>query len=135
MTITTVAAPAPQTPTAPQVPDSTQVDGISPRVLSVKAVAQPSANLVLRLSEAVAKGSVSSRTMKLRVATSGRTVPVTLRLRAGGHRLVVDPQMRLLPGTRYILTVSSRMRDLSGNRLDQATAPGAQAFVKRFRVD
>ena len=134
LTINTSDVPAHQTPSAPQALVSEQVDGVSPRVLRVRPARRPSASVVLRLSEAVTRSSVSPQAVQLRSLASRRAVPVALRLDSGGDRLVVDPKVRLQPGVRYILTVSSRLRDLSGNRLDQAITPGAQAFVKRFTV-
>ena len=124
MTVTTLGAPAPQPVPVTQAPPAAAPDTDAPRVVRVRTAVRPGSDLVLGFSEPVAPLSVSRRTVTL-AARGGRLVPVPLRLTAGGDRLVIDPRQRLRRSGRYVLTVSTQVRDRSGNRLQQE-------LVKRF---
>ena len=101
-------------------------DVVAPHVVRARAAARSGSDLLVRFSEPVAEQSVSRRTVTL-ASRAGHTVPVVLRLNAAGDRLVIDPEQRLRRGGRYVLSVSTRVRDRSGNRLQQE-------LVKRFSV-
>ncbi|HEX2175837.1 MAG TPA: multicopper oxidase domain-containing protein [Nocardioidaceae bacterium] len=108
-------------------PQSGRSRGVTPRVLDrrrPRVVARtpdvgatrvnPRRNISILLSEAVT--GVPTGAVVLREA-GGRRVPVDLDYRDGGRRIVVNPRRPLKRDTRYVVRVSRRIRDASGNRL------------------
>jgi hypothetical protein len=90
---------------------------------------------VVQLSEAVRPGSLDRRTVALvRVATGAR-VAIDLSYAAAPHQVRLVPRRQLRHGALYRVVVTTGVRDLAGNRLDQsATAAGRQAASWTFRA-
>jgi hypothetical protein len=73
------------------------------------------ASIAVDFSEAVDPVSISDADVQLRIA--GAPVPVQRTLSADGRRLTVRPQLSLQGKSLYTLTLTSGIRDVSGNGL------------------
>ena len=81
--------------------------------------------------ERLAPSTVDASTVKL--TQGGDPVVSQVSYAAGRRQIVVDPKQPLEPGT-YRLKVTTRVKDLAGNRWDQRSASGRQPLVVMFRV-
>ena len=140
--------PAPsQTPSPTQTPTTTPTptptaggagDTRHPRVGSTsprKAAdgVRRGADVVATLDEAVRRSTVTGSSAYLVRKGSSRHVAATVTWQPGTRRIVVDPTARLRPGTTYRVVVTTAVKDLAGNRLDQDPGrAGLQAKAWRF---
>lgn len=124
-TIDPTSGPAPTT-SSPTNPQTGEVDTTAPRVSRVPSGRiAAGGNLAIRFSESVQPASLTSKTVRL--TRRGRTVRTSLRYSSGD--LVVDPKGRLRAG-KYQMVVTSGVRDLAGNRLDQDPGQRGQQSAK-----
>jgi hypothetical protein len=72
----------------------------------------PSANVRIRFSETV---SAAGLAVRLRNVKTGLIVRTTKRWVASTHTLVLDPVLRMYPGTRYRVEVTAQVQDRGGN--------------------
>lgn len=117
-------APATGTPATP-----------APRVLRVTPAttrAKLTTKVRVTFSEAVLRRSLGPSSVRL--LSHGHRVPVRMAYRPRLHTVVLTPRHRLRPGTTYRIAVSTRIRDVDGNRLDQSTRAGLQEGVWTFRT-
>ncbi|HET8970144.1 MAG TPA: Ig-like domain-containing protein, partial [Candidatus Nanopelagicales bacterium] len=140
--------PAPsQTPSPTQTPTTTPTptptaggagDTRHPRVGSTsprKAAdgVRRGADVVATLDEAVRRSTVTGSSAYLVRKGSSRHVAATVTWQPGTRRIVVDPTARLRPGTTYRVVVTTAVKDLAGNRLDQDPGrAGLQGKAWRF---
>lgn len=78
--------------------------------------AGPKANFKVKFSEPVT--GLSSRRMKLYVEGRTTPLPAKVSLSADGRVATLDPTDRLQAGKRYRVKVTSKVRDLAGNKLE-----------------
>jgi subtilisin-like proprotein convertase family protein len=136
----TTTDPAPQTtpPTSPSSPSSPSSDASHPRVTGTAPKAGVSgvkrgANLKATLSEKVRKGTVTASTAKVMRKGSTKVVSAAVRYDATTRTVTVDPAAKLKAGTTYKVVVTTGVRDLAGNALDQKPAKtGLQKAVWSF---
>ena len=119
---TTAPAPAATTP-PPAAPTVTDVTG--PRlsrgvpVRGAKAVSV-NANVSGVFSEPVRRASLTRTTVKLMRKGTVTALPARLSYDAGRRRVTLDPTSALRRHTTYRMVLTTWVRDLAGNRLDQA---------------
>jgi subtilisin-like proprotein convertase family protein len=120
--LTTTAPPA---TTPPSVPPSA-VDVTGPRlsrgapVRGAKAVGV-AANVSGVFSEPVRRASLTRTTVKLVRKGTRTALQARLGYDAGRRRVTIDPTSALRRHTTYRVVLTTWVRDLAGNRLDQAT--------------
>lgn len=88
----------------------------------------------IRFSEDIAPSSI--RASRVTLTRRGARTPVAAKLqwRASTNSLLLRSRKPLTRGATYVLRVSTQLRDLSGNRLDQAAKNGLQPFTARLRT-
>jgi hypothetical protein len=125
----TITAPPATTP--PSVPPAA-VDRTGPRlsraapVRGAKAVGVE-ADVSGVFSEPVRRASLTRGTVKLVRKGTRTVVPARLGYDAGRRRVTIDPTSALRRHTTYRVVLTTWVRDLAGNRLDQdAGTPGRQ---------
>jgi subtilisin-like proprotein convertase family protein len=74
------------------------------------------------LSEKVRKATITGSTVKLRRPGSTKAVAATVSYNATTRTISIDPALRLKPGTKYTVVVTTAVKDLAGNALDQKPA-------------
>jgi hypothetical protein len=122
------------------VPSSGGAKKGPPRVSATRPAAGangvgPRGSIRVRFSEAVRPDTLTPGTVRLLRKGSGKRVPVDLRYDADRRRLVLDPQFALHRGATYRVLITTRIRDLSGKRLDQSPKRrGRQAATWTFRT-
>ncbi len=88
-----------------------------------------------KFSEAVRASGLKDSTVRLLPKGSTKPVRVRIRFDAKRNRLVLRPLSPLRRDTRYRVVISSKVRDLAGNRLDQnPVKPGRQPAEWTFRT-
>jgi hypothetical protein len=113
------------------VSDAIVLDTVRPKVTRTKPANRTTGvgvgtTVAIRLSEAVASATVSRSSAYLVEAGSTRKVRAVVRYDAVRHRITIDPRADLAAGTTYRVTVTTAVRDLAGNQLDQSTSSGLQ---------
>jgi subtilisin-like proprotein convertase family protein len=110
----------------------TATDTVAPRVgsttpTSAKKRVKRTANITATFTEAVRTRTLTSDTVYLVRAGSTAKIKAGLSYSASLHRVTLNPRTMLKGSTKYRVFVTTRVKDLAGNRLDQnATAPGRQ---------
>ena len=90
-------------------------------------------DLTGRLSEAARGATVTGRSVYLVRRGTATHVRAAVSWQPGTRTVVLDPAKRLRAATTYRVVVSTAVRDLAGNRLDQSpTKAGLQPKVWRF---
>jgi subtilisin-like proprotein convertase family protein len=121
-------------PVVPQPP----VDTSHPRVESTRPEIRETgvargASVLATVTERLRAESVKGATAYLVRKGGTRRVPATVSWRPETWRIVVDPTRRLRARTTYVVVVTTGVRDLAGNRLDQNRAKaGLQPMRWRF---
>ena len=86
-------------------------------------------------SERVRGRTLTGLSVRLLRKGSSTAVPARLTYDAARHRVTLDPTQRLRPHTAYRVVISTTVRDLAGNRLDQdASRAGLQRSRWSFRT-
>jgi subtilisin-like proprotein convertase family protein len=104
-------------------------DTIAPRVAQISPAAgkksvKRSANVKATFSEDMRRTSLNKKTVYLvRQGTQAR-VPAALRYRADKFLLTLNPKGLLSAGTRYRVVITTKVKDVAGNRLDQNGVTG-----------
>ena len=131
-------SPAPTTPAPTPTAGGTSGDTTSPRVASTrpgtsaKAVRR-GADVTANFTEAVRRASLTRSSAYLVRKGSTKHLAATVTYRPGTKQVVIDPSKRLRAGTTYKAVVTTAVKDLAGNRLDQNLAKaGLQAKTWRF---
>lgn len=89
----------------------------------------------VKLSEKVRRSSLKKSTVRLMQVGSGKRVAAKLRYQAKSTRVVIDPRSKLKRRTKYRVVITTRVRDLAGNRLDQRPGKaGRQKATWTFRT-
>lgn len=116
------------------------VDTIAPQVSSVKPAAGSSnvrrgANIKITFSEQVRPLTVNRDTVYLVVARTSERVRVAISHSTSTLTTTVNPSANLRAATKYRVVVTTRVKDVSGNRLDQNTVlQGRQQKTWTFRT-
>jgi subtilisin-like proprotein convertase family protein len=93
------------------------------------------ATIRARFSEAMRRASLTGATVRLVRAHHTRGVPATVTYDARRLRVVLDPAHALRHRTTYRVVVTTAVKDLAGNRLDQdPTRTGGQPVSWTFRT-
>jgi len=115
-------------------------DHTAPRVAAVRPAAATTgvrrgADVQGTFSERVRGRTLTSGSVRLLRKGSSTAVPARLTYDAARHRVTLDPAQRLRPHTAYRVVITTTVRDLAGNRLDQdARIPGLQRSSWSFRT-
>jgi uncharacterized protein DUF4082/Big-like domain-containing protein len=125
-------ATPPSTGTTPPVVGGSEPSLRVLRVTPASARALTRSRVRVFFSEPVLRRSLG--TFSVRLMRHGRRVPVRLTYRPHLHTVTLTPHARLLPGATYRVAVSTRVRDIEGNRLDQSGTAGLQAGTWTFRT-
>lgn len=132
----TATGATPPPPTGPQPPAAGPTGTPGPRVVRVTpAAARAPVTTTVRVtfSEAVLRQSLHASSVRL--LRGRQRVPVRITYRPQLHTVVLAPHDPLRPGTTYRIAVSTRVRDVDGNRFDQSgTRAGLQQGVWSFRT-
>ncbi|MET0526163.1 MAG: DUF4082 domain-containing protein [Nocardioides sp.] len=89
----------------------------------------------VRFSEPVLRATLTRTTVRLLRDRNARAVNVRLRYDADRQRVVLTPRKVLRPATTYRVQVTTSVRDVAGNRLDQVpTKAGLQKATWTFRT-
>ena len=127
----TTTDPAPQaagstTPVPAPAPAGPAPDTSHPRVTTTTpttgARSRASADVTARLSEKVRAGTVSGRSVFLVLSGGTRHLAATVSWLPGTRTVVIDPARALRHETGYRVVVTTAVKDLAGNRLDQRPA-------------
>lgn len=116
------------------------VDTIAPRVSSVKPVAgsrnvRRGANIRITFSERIRPLTLNRDTVYLLVARTDQRVRVAVRHDNETLTTTLNPRSTLRAGTKYRVVVTTKVKDQSGNRLDQnAGLTGRQPKTWTFRT-
>jgi len=128
------SSPSPTTSPPPTV------DRKAPRVHASKPAnragkVQVKVKVKVTFTEKVRRAGVTKKSVQLKLAKSGKKVPVVLAYDAKRHRVVLKPRRPLRHDTKYRVVVATTVRDMAGNRLDQNPAKkGLQKAVWTFRT-
>jgi len=115
-------------------------DTIAPTVSSTSPTAgkkrvKRGADVSATFTEPVRARTVNRDTVYLVRAGSTVKIRASVTYNASRQRATIDPRGLLLPDTRYRAFVTTKVKDLAGNRLDQApTRPGRQVKTWTFRT-
>jgi subtilisin-like proprotein convertase family protein len=115
----------------------TATDTIAPRVTSTVPTAgkkgvSRTANISATFSEKVRPATLSRDTVYLVRAGTSSKVRATLTYSSSLQRVTLNPANKLKSGTKYRMYLTTRIKDLAGNRLDQKAAPGRQPKTWTF---
>ncbi len=95
----------------------------------------PGGNVTASFTEAMRKGSISTKTVKLYEKGADRSLPATVTYDAVARRGILNPDANLRAGATYKAVVTAGAKDLAGNGLDQnPSATGNQPKVWFFTV-
>ena len=117
--------------TSTTVSDGIVLDTVRPRVArtapSAAATGVPVAKTVVaRLSERAGGSSVSGASAFITRLGSTRKIRAVVTYDAARQRIAINPRAELSSSTTYRVTVSTAVKDLAGNRLDQSPRKGLQ---------
>ena len=122
----------PGAPTVDQEPPRVIGGGPARGAQGVKAAA---AKVKVRFSEPVRRDTLTRRTVRLLVGAKATLVKVRLRYDADRERVVLTPRKPLRSATTYRVQVTTGVRDVAGNRLDQMPKKaGLQKATWTFRT-
>jgi hypothetical protein len=132
------SGPSP-TPTA--TPTTTPTTGPkAPRVISASPArgahgVRIGKKVEVRFSEPLRRASLTSSSVRLLRRQGSRPVAATLTYRKGSRRVILDPLARLHRARSFRVVVTTSVRDVAGDRLDQnPTKAGRQAARWTFRT-
>jgi hypothetical protein len=135
----TSSTPAPTptpTPTPMPVPPAAQAPAVQASAPSAGAT-RVSRRTSIRVTFSTKIRAATLTRASVRLVRAGRAarVPARLSYDARRARLTLTPKSRLRPGTTYRVVVTSKVRDTSGNALDQdPQKPGIQRATWTFRT-
>ena len=87
----------------------------------------------VKASEALKGSTVNAKTVFLKAKGSSKKVKATVTYNATGKTIVLKPKSSLKKGTKYTVTVTTKVKDVAGNAFDaKATKAGAQALRFSF---
>jgi hypothetical protein len=113
-----------------------KVETVAARVLSVKPTGKrvpPGANVFATFSEPMMSSTINGATFKL--YKGGVAVRAAVTYDASAQTANLNPGANLKPGVRYKAVVSTEVKDLAGNALDQdPSVDGAQPKNWYFTV-
>lgn len=131
-TVPTTPTPTPA-PTPPPDAVPPVVHGSTPSAGATRV--NPGASITVTFSKKVRAATLNRMSVRLHRAGRSARVPVRLSYDAGRTRLTLTPRTRLRPGTTYRVVVTSKVRDTTGNQLDQdPQKPGIQGATWTFRT-
>lgn len=116
------------------------VDTIKPRATRVVPAENatgiaPGTNVSAFFSEAMRAGSINANTVKLFKAGTTTAIGATVTYDAANKKAILNPNANLRRGVKYKAVVTTRVRDLAGNQLDQnRSVAGNQPKVWFFRI-
>ena len=124
----------------PPPPGDPTTDRVAPRVTAAAPArdarrVKVGAKVAATFSEPV-RPSTLTRTM-VRLVRKGGAKPVRAKLAydAERRRVVLDPRSALRPATTYVVTITTGVRDVAGNQLDQDPGrDGRQKATWKFRT-
>ena len=117
-----------------------RVDTVKPRVKRVVPAENatsigPGTNVSAFFSEAMRKSSINTNTVKLFKTGTTTAIGATVTYDAANKKAILNPNANLRRGVKYKAVVTTGVRDLAGNQLDQnTTKPGNQPKVWFFTV-
>lgn len=117
---------------------SVRVDVTAPRVIRVRPAraahrVRPGADLTATFREAMRPVTMNRANVALVKDGTAQTVAARVTYSRSSHQVTINPRHDLAAGTRYQVVISTRARDVAGNRLDQkAGTVGSQRLVWRF---
>lgn len=95
----------------------------------------PGTNVIASFSEKMRPGTINANTVKLFKAGTTIAMAAAVSYDAATRRATLNPDANLQRGTKYKAVVTTGVRDLAGNRLDQnATVAGNQSKAWFFTV-
>ena len=113
-------------------------DTTAPRVTAFRPAGAKRArirtNVKVKFSEPVRAASLTGSTVRLLRKGSAQPVRAVRRYNAARSQVVINPRSPLRPRTTYRVVVTSGVRDLAGNRLDQTTRAARQRATSYFRT-
>jgi Big-like domain-containing protein len=96
----------------------------------------PAANVRASFSEQMMSSTINGQTFKLFEKGSTTQIAATVSYFVNTHTAKLDPSNNLRRGVAYKAVVTTRAKDLAGNRLDQdGSTSGLQKKRWFFRVD
>jgi subtilisin-like proprotein convertase family protein len=115
----------------------TATDTIAPRATSTvptsaKTSVSRKANITATFSEKVRPATVNRDTVYLVRAGGTAKIRATVSYSSSTQRATLNPASKLQAGTKYRVYVTTRVKDLAGNRLDQKATSGRQAKTWTF---
>jgi subtilisin-like proprotein convertase family protein len=114
------------------------VDSIKPRIMSTVPTkgakhAGVRANIRAKASEALRTSTVTKAHAFIVVAGTTTHLKAKVTWKSGTGTIVINPKAHLAHGTKYKVTITTRVLDLAGNRLDQnRTKAGLQKKTWKF---
>jgi hypothetical protein len=113
------------------VADSIVLDTVKPMVSrtvpgSKATGVKVGANIRAFLSEAMLPGSITRHRVFLTKAGSTHRIRATVAYRARTHKIIINPRHDLAQDTTYKVTITTSVKDLAGNNLDQKKKSGFQ---------
>jgi hypothetical protein len=95
----------------------------------------PSTNVSAFFSEAMRAGSINKNTVKIFKTGTTTAIGATVTYDAANKKAILNPNANLQRGAKYKAVVTTGVRDLAGNQLDQnLSVTGNQPKVWFFRV-
>ncbi|MEO6512695.1 MAG: Ig-like domain-containing protein [Nocardioides sp.] len=87
----------------------------------------------VKASEALKASTVNAKTVYLKAKGSSKKVKAKVSYNAKGKTIVLTPKSSLKKGTKYTMTVTTKVKDAAGNKFDgKPKRSGAQAFSFSF---
>lgn len=114
------------------------IDSIKPQIVSTVPAkgakhASVRANIKARASEALRAATVTKANVYIVVAGTTTHLKARVTWRPLTHTIVINPKVNLDHGTKYKVTITTRVLDLAGNPLDQnRTKTGLQKKTWKF---
>lgn len=114
-----------------------RVDTVDPKVLRTRPVdgadtVRRGASIRASFSEAMRSGTINRANVRLVKVGTTRAIRAVVTYGPITRKVKINPIRQLAGDTEYKAIVSTRVRDLAGNRLDQKAAAGNQRLVWRF---
>jgi subtilisin-like proprotein convertase family protein len=136
-TFTAVAVDAYGNSSAASSPLTVTVDTVAPTVVRARPAkgsdrVRPGANVKARFGEAVRPATVTKKTVTLVAAGEKKAIRATVTYDATKKLAKLNPRHKLASGTTFKVVVSTGVKDVAGNALDQKARGGDQAMVWKF---
>jgi subtilisin-like proprotein convertase family protein len=135
-TVPGTTAPTPSSSTSsPAVTDTVhpKVGATTPRPGATRAA--PRKDLRVTFTESIRRSTLTERTVKLVRKGTTLRIPVTLTYDRATHTVTLDPSRRLRQHTTYKVVVTTGVKDIAGNALDQKpSVAGNQKATWTFRT-